>query len=83
MRASAKRMIRANAIDFSAELKLAIASRLSVLDRRTREIIVLRFGLGGELARTERALGDEFFLSRLRVSQVVERALRRMKIEIA
>jgi RNA polymerase primary sigma factor len=56
-----------------------LAQALLCLPRRDRRIVELRFGLAGEQAHTLDELGKQFDLSRHRVRQIIETALRRVR----
>ncbi len=58
------------------KLKKAI---LSSLDERERGIIVLRYGLGGEKALTQREVAKMLGISRSYVSRIEKKALERMR----
>lgn len=44
-------------------------------DRRTRDVLVLRFGLDGNPMRTLEEVGDRFHLTRERVRQIEAKAI--------
>jgi RNA polymerase primary sigma factor len=52
---------------------------LNTLDKREREIIKLYFGLGTEKSHTLEEIGDKYELTRERVRQVKEKAIRKLK----
>ena len=51
----------------------------SVLDKREREIIVLRYGLGGFQPRTQREVAEHLGISRSYVSRIEKKALAELK----
>lgn len=55
---------------------------LDTLNDREREILALRFGLGGDEERTLEEIGDKFGLTRERIRQIQERALHKMRVRI-
>ena len=63
----------------SESLKAEIARVLSVLSERESEVIKLYFGLDKEQAHTLEEIGDKFNLTRERVRQIKEKAIRRLK----
>ena len=50
-----------------------------VLSKREREIIVMRYGLGGEEAMTQKAVGKAMNISRSYVSRIEKKALEKLK----
>ena len=60
-------------------LRKEIEITLSCLLPREAEIIQLSFGLKGENALTLEEIGEKFGLTRERVRQIREKALRRLK----
>jgi len=52
---------------------------LSTLDEREREVVRLYFGIGEEVAHTLEDIGQRFNLTRERVRQIKEKAIRRLK----
>ena len=63
----------------SESLKEEIERVLSVLSEREAEVIKLYFGLDKEQAHTLEEIGDKFNLTRERVRQIKEKAIRRLK----
>ena len=63
----------------SESLKAEIERVLSVLSEREAEVIKLYFGLDKEQAHTLEEIGDKFNLTRERVRQIKEKAIRRLK----
>jgi RNA polymerase primary sigma factor len=63
----------------SESLKEEIERVLSVLSEREAEVIRLYFGLDKQQAHTLEEIGDKFNLTRERVRQIKEKALRRLK----
>lgn len=60
------------------ELSQIIHNALSKLDVRSRQILVLRFGLDGKRSRTLESVGKRFGITRERVRQIEKRALQRI-----
>ena len=56
-----------------------LESALNTLDKREKEIIKLYFGLGTEKSLTLEEIGDKYELTRERVRQVKEKAIRKLK----
>ena len=52
---------------------------LSTLSDREKEVIKLYFGIGEETAHTLEEIGQRFNLTRERVRQIKEKAIRRLK----
>jgi RNA polymerase primary sigma factor len=76
-----------NAQDETHEEELEINLRREALDRalkrldsRERNVLVLRYGIGGDEPRTLAQIGKTIGLSRERVRQIEERALRRLSL---
>ena len=55
---------------------------LSVLDAREREILSLRFGLNDEPAKTLEEVGERFELTRERIRQIQEIALKKLRVQL-
>ena len=63
----------------SESLKEEIKSVLSILPEREAEVIKLYFGLEGEYAMTLEEIGEKFNLTRERVRQIKEKAIRKLR----
>jgi len=63
----------------SESLKEEIKSVLSILPDREAEVIKLYFGLEGEYAMTLEEIGEKFNLTRERVRQIKEKAIRKLR----
>jgi len=59
-------------------LKNEIESTMSILNKRERDIIQMYFGLDGQPMTLEQ-IGDEYGLTKERIRQIKEKALRRLK----
>jgi RNA polymerase primary sigma factor len=60
-------------------LKLEVSRALTALTSREREVIELYYGLNGTHALTLEEIGDKFALTRERVRQIKEKAIRRLR----
>ncbi len=60
-------------------LKKEIKSALDTLKDREREVVKLYFGIDQDYALTLNEIGDEFHLTRERVRQIKEKAIRRLQ----
>jgi RNA polymerase primary sigma factor len=60
-------------------LKLEVGRALTALTTREREVIELYYGLNGIHALTLEEIGDKFALTRERVRQIKEKAIRRLR----
>jgi RNA polymerase primary sigma factor len=60
-------------------LKSEVINALSVLDSREAEIIRLSFGIGEDHSSTLEEIGERFNLTRERIRQIKEKALRKLK----
>ena len=60
-------------------LKSEIVKTLATLNDRERNVIMLYFGIGQDQAYTLEEIGDKFGLTRERVRQIKEKALRRLQ----
>ncbi len=60
-------------------LKIELGRALSTLDKREAEVIKLYFGLEREKPLTLEEIGEQFKLTRERVRQIKEKALRRLR----
>jgi RNA polymerase primary sigma factor len=63
----------------SESLKTEVKSILAILPEREAEVIKLYFGLDGENPMTLEEIGDKFNLTRERVRQIKEKAIRRLR----
>jgi RNA polymerase primary sigma factor len=63
----------------SESLKQEVKSVLSTLPEREAEVIRLYFGLDGEYSMTLEEIGEKFNLTRERVRQIKEKAIRRLR----
>jgi RNA polymerase primary sigma factor len=63
----------------SDSLKLEVGRALTALTTREREVIELYYGLNGIRALTLEEIGDKFALTRERVRQIKEKAIRRLR----
>ncbi|PID27255.1 MAG: RNA polymerase subunit sigma [Candidatus Cloacimonadota bacterium] len=64
---------------FDESLKTEITNVLGTLNEREREVIVLYFGIGKDQALTLEEIGEKFMLTRERVRQIKEKAIRRLR----
>lgn len=62
-----------------ADIRKRLNSQMTMLSSREREVITRFFGLDGRAAATLDEMGNEFELSRERVRQIKEKAMRRLK----
>jgi RNA polymerase primary sigma factor len=60
-------------------LKNDVANALFALDKREAEIIRLSFGIGGDHSATLEEIGQRFNLTRERIRQIKEKALRKLR----
>jgi len=60
-------------------LRIEIDRALDTLSPREADVVRLNFGLGGQPAMTLQEIGDTFDLSRERVRQIREKAIRRLR----
>ncbi len=60
-------------------LKIEIERTLETLTKREAEIVQLYFGLGQEPPLTLEEIGERFNLTRERIRQIKEKALRRLR----
>jgi RNA polymerase primary sigma factor len=63
----------------SESLKTEVKNVLTILPEREAEVIKLYFGLDGEFPLTLEEIGDKFNLTRERVRQIKEKAIRRLR----
>jgi len=63
----------------SESLKSEIKSLLAILPDREAEVIKLYFGLDGEYSMTLEEIGERFNLTRERVRQIKEKAIRKLR----
>jgi RNA polymerase primary sigma factor len=60
-------------------LKNEVAKALSTLGEREAEILKLSFGIGGDQKATLEEIGEKFNLTRERIRQIKEKALRKLR----
>ncbi|MFD2719693.1 RNA polymerase sigma factor RpoD/SigA [Hymenobacter monticola] len=60
-------------------LRREVQRALSTLTLREADVVTLHFGLNGHAARTLEEIGEQFSLTRERVRQIKEKAIRRLK----
>jgi RNA polymerase primary sigma factor len=60
-------------------LRSEISNALSVLDKREAEVIRLSYGIGNNQKATLEEIGDRFNLTRERIRQIKEKALRKLR----
>jgi RNA polymerase primary sigma factor len=60
-------------------LRREVLRALSTLTQREAEVIMFYFGLNGEQAMTLEEIGEKFNLTRERVRQIKEKAIRRLR----
>ncbi|MCH8170550.1 MAG: RNA polymerase sigma factor RpoD/SigA [Bacteroidetes bacterium] len=60
-------------------LKLEVEGALSTLTEKEAKVLMLYFGINGERSATLEEIGEKFDLTRERVRQIKEKALRRLK----
>ena len=63
----------------AALLKEQVRQLLSTLDERERRVLELRYGIGGDRARTLEEVGKEFGVTRERIRQIEAKALRKLR----
>lgn len=76
-------IVDANAVDPAevaeiASLRATLLGLLADLDERSREIILLRFGLSGDDAMTLEEVGQYFGVTRERIRQIESKAMRKL-----
>ena len=62
--------------------KRLLAAALDTLTPREREIITLRFGLGGRREQTQKEVADQMGISQSYISRLEKRIIQRLKKEI-
>ncbi len=60
-------------------LRREVQRALSTLSQREADVVILYFGLNGEHAMTLEEIGEKFCLTRERVRQIKEKAIRRLR----
>ena len=63
----------------AALLKEQVRQLLGTLDDRERRVLELRYGIGGDRARTLEEVGKEFGVTRERIRQIEAKALRKLR----
>ena len=69
----------ADFVEFTS-LRSTLLGMLDDFDERSREVILLRFGLAGEDAMTLEEVGQHFGVTRERIRQVESKAMRRLSL---
>lgn len=64
---------------FQEEVAKTIQEVLLTLDSREQEVITMRYGLKGTKARTLEEIGNHFSLTKERIRQIEEKALRKLR----
>jgi RNA polymerase sigma factor (sigma-70 family) len=81
------RMVAAEStLELEAErsiIRQQVASALATLDERSRQVLILRFGLGGDAPMTLDAIGEMFGLSKERIRQIQRDAFAVMREQLA
>lgn len=75
-----KEVAQADTIMMNHSLKSEIERSLSVLDEKERDVISLFFGLESEEPYTLEEIGEKYDLSRERVRQIKEKALKKLRL---
>ncbi len=74
-----KNQIKPDQILINDSLVNDISSILSILDEREQEVIRLSFGIGSNKKATLEEIGDKFNLTRERIRQIKDKALRKLR----
>lgn len=61
-----------------ASLRSTLLGILDILDERTKKVMILRFGLGGEESMTLEEVGQQFGVTRERIRQIESKAMRKL-----
>ena len=64
---------------YHEEVNKTILDVLSTLEEREKEVIIMRFGLGDNKPKTLEEIGKHFNLTRERIRQIEEKALRKLR----
>ena len=75
-------MSREELADLLERFRGLLASALDTLSPREREIITLRFGLGGGKEQTQKEVADRLGISQSYISRLEKRIIQRLKKEI-
>ena len=75
-----KEVVQADTIMMNHAMKSEIERSLNVLDDKERDVITLFFGLTSEEPYTLEEIGEKYDLSRERVRQIKEKALRKLRL---
>lgn len=70
-------------IELKSQIKKLRENILSELDEREREIIIKRYGLGGEAPLTQREIAKELNISRSYISRIEKKAVLKLRKGIA
>ena len=69
-------------VDMSEKRKKLHALLSTVLDRREKEIIILRYGISGKGPQTQRKIAKQFGISRSYVSRIEKKALKKLEVKM-
>ena len=75
-----KEVEQADTIMMNQSLKKEIERSLNILDEKERDVISLFFGLESEEPYTLEEIGEKYDLSRERVRQIKEKALKKLRL---
>jgi RNA polymerase primary sigma factor len=75
-----KEVEQADTIMMNHSLKKEIERSLNILDEKERDVISLFFGLESEEPYTLEEIGEKYDLSRERVRQIKEKALKKLRL---
>jgi RNA polymerase primary sigma factor len=64
---------------FKEEITLKVREVLTTLDEREAEVLTMRYGLGGSKAKTLEEIGKHFGLTKERIRQIEDKALRKLR----
>jgi RNA polymerase primary sigma factor len=72
--------VQADTMMMNQALKKEIERSLNVLDEKEKDVISLFFGLESDEAYTLEEIGEKYDLSRERVRQIKEKALKKLRL---
>ena len=62
-----------------SDLKVQLEKLLNELPKREKKVLVLRYGLEGQVEKTQNEIGEEIHVSHSRVGQIESQALRKLR----
>ena len=72
----------ADQMQTSQDIKAMLQSIDLVLEEREKEILMMRFGIGGQKELTQREIGEKLNISRSYISRIEKKALEKLRVAL-